>query len=432
MAPPAVLMVGTGEYTTGFVAGAASTSDKKVGVVGLTMFDLRRRGKVSDLSMAGVSGQKFPAIREHLRQNISQAYNGLDVSFQSFPADDRADADAYKTAIDALPPGSAVTIFTPDSTHYEIARYAIEHGQHVLLTKPATKLLSEHLALLALAQKHRVFVYVEHHKRYDPAYADARFRARGLGDFNYFYSYMSQPKSQLETFKAWAGKDSDISYYLNSHHVDVCEWIVRDAGWRPVTVRASASLGISESVGCAKGTEDTITLLVDWVLPETGKGDGDNDGDGASRKRATAIYTASWTAPMNAGVHSQQRFHYVASKGEVTVDQAKRGYDVVDESDRSGSCLKWYNPFYMRYAPDEEGNFNGQSGYGYVSFEKFIDAVTAVNEGRVSLDDLDKRSLPTLRNTVLTTAILEAGRRSLDDGGRSVQVVGEGDKVELK
>lgn len=32
---------------------------------------------------------------------------------------------------------------------------------------------------------------------------------------------MSQPKMQLETFKAWAGIDSDISYYLNSHHIDV-------------------------------------------------------------------------------------------------------------------------------------------------------------------------------------------------------------------
>ncbi|KAJ4511751.1 hypothetical protein HRR83_004211 [Exophiala dermatitidis] len=420
MAPPAVLMVGTGEYTTGFVAGAQSTSDKKVGVVGLTMFDLRRRGKVSSLSMAGVSGRKFPAIREHLQKNISEVYNGLDVSFQSFPSDDKSDPDAYKAAIDALPSGSVVTIFTPDSTHFEIARYAIDHGNHVLLTKPATKLLSEHLALLSLAQKKGVFVYVEHHKRFDPAYADARFRARGLGDFNYFYSYMSQPKSQLETFKAWAGKDSDISYYLNSHHIDICEWLVRDQGWRPVSVRASASVGIAESVGCVKGTEDTITLLVDWVNPD--KPD----------KRATAIYTASWTAPMNAGVHSQQRFHYIASGGEIHVDQAKRGYDVLDESDTSGSCLKWYNPFYMRYAPDEEGNFNGQSGYGYVSFEKFIDAVTAINENRVTLADLDKRGLPTLRNTVLTTAILEAGRRSLDEGGRSVQIVGEDDQVELK
>lgn len=40
-----------------------SGSDKKVGVVGLTMFDLRRRGKVGKLSMVGVSGKKFPAIR---------------------------------------------------------------------------------------------------------------------------------------------------------------------------------------------------------------------------------------------------------------------------------------------------------------------------------------------------------------------------------
>lgn len=56
--------MGTGEYTTGFVGGGASTSDKKVGVVGLTLFDLRRRGKVGNLSMVGVSGDKFPAIRK--------------------------------------------------------------------------------------------------------------------------------------------------------------------------------------------------------------------------------------------------------------------------------------------------------------------------------------------------------------------------------
>lgn len=33
-------------------------------------------------------------------------------------------------------------------------------------------------------------------------------------------SYMSQPKIQLQTFRAWAGISSDISYYLNSHHID--------------------------------------------------------------------------------------------------------------------------------------------------------------------------------------------------------------------
>ncbi|KAK5071237.1 hypothetical protein LTR64_007741 [Lithohypha guttulata] len=395
--PPAVLMVGTGEYTTGYVAstGAASTSDKKIGVVGLTMFDLRRRGKVGDLSMVGVSGKKYPAIREHLQKNIQNVYNNLDVTFSSFPSDDKTDPDAYKAAIEVLP--------------------------------KATKLLKEHLHLLEEAEKHNVLLYVEHHKRYDPAYTDAKFRSKHLGDFNYWYSYMSQPKSQLKTFASWAGKESDISYYLNSHHIDICEWMVREHGWVPRLVRASGSTGISESLGCQAGTEDTITLMVDW----------ENEKPEHKGKRATGVYTASWTAPQNAGVHSQQHFHYIASNGEISVNQAKRGYDVVadnypEETAEANTGVKWYNPFYMRYAPDEEGNFAGQAGYGYISFEKFVDYAKKINDGSITLEEIDRRGLPTGRNTVLTTAILEAGRKSLDEGGRSIEIVVKGDTVELK
>ncbi|KAG6001673.1 hypothetical protein E4U43_001263 [Claviceps pusilla] len=400
MAGPNVLMIGTGEYTTGFVGGAASASDKKVGVVGLTLFDLRRRGKVDKLSMVGVNGTKFPAIRQHLQQNITQVYNGLDTSFESFPADDQKDPDAYKAAIDALRPGDAITVFTPDPTHYPIALYAIERGIHVLLTKPAVKQLDHHQELVRRARQKGVYVFVEHHKRFDPAYSDARFRASTLGDFNYFYGYMSQPKYQLETFKSWAGKESDISYYLNSHHVDVCDSMVQQLGYLPVKVSASSSKGIATDLGCVSDTEDTISLLVTWASTAD------------PTKRAVAVYTSSWTAPQRAGVHTNQYFHYLASGGEIRVDQAHRGYDVAD--DQAGQ-IQWLNPFYMRYAPDEDGNFNGQTGYGYVSIEKFIDGCRAVNAG-VSLEDLDKKGLPTLRNTIATTAILEAGRRSIDEG----------------
>lgn len=399
-APLNVLMVGTGEYTTGFVGGGASGSDKKVGVVGLTLFDLRRRGKVAKLGMVGVNGTKFPAIRQHLETNISKVYNGLDCSFDSYPANDVKDPDAYKTAIDALKPGDAITIFTPDTTHYPIALYAIERGIHVLITKPAVKTLEHHQALMEAAKKHNVYVYIEHHKRFDPAYSDARYKAQKLGDFNYFYSYMSQPKSQLETFKAWAGVDSDISYYLNSHHVDICDSMVSQLGFVPVKVSASAAKGIATSLGCNEATEDTITVMVTWQK----RGD--------PSKVATGVYTASWTAPQNAGVHSNQYFHYMASRGEIRINQAKRGYDVADDA---VGQLVWYNPFYMKYAPDEEGNFGGQTGYGYISFEKFVDGCRAVNSGALKPADLDARGLPTLNNTIATTAILEAGRRSIDE-----------------
>jgi D-galacturonate reductase len=277
------------------------------------------------------------------------------------------------------------------------------------ITKPATKLLSEHVQLIEASRRHNVLVYIEHHKRFDPAHPDARHEAHTLGSFNYFYSYMSQPKPQLSTFTAWAGKDSDISYYLNSHHVDVCASMVTPLGWQPTRVTASASTGIAESVGCQPGTEDTVTLLVDWTNPSL------------PGKVATAIYTASWSAPQRAGVHSPQHFHYVASSGEIAMDQAKRWHEFTpDPTELSSSQhfagqITWVNPFYMRYSPDEEGNFAGQSGYGYVSFEKFIDAVTALNEERMTLEELDRRGLPTVANTVVTGAILEAGRRRLDE-----------------
>ncbi len=335
-----------------------------------------------------------------MHKNITQAYNNLDTTFTSYPADDAKDPDAYKTAIDALSPGDAITIFTPDTTHYPIALYAIERGIHVMITKPAVKLLEHHIALLEAAEKHGVYVYIEHHKRFDPAYWDAKARALKLGDFNYFYSYMSQPKFQLETFKAWAGIDSDISYYLNSHHVDICDSMVSQLGYIPTKVSATSSKGVAASLGCHPDTEDTISLLVNWEK----KGD--------PSKQATGVYTASWTAPQKAGVHSNQYFHYLAKDGEITINQAKRGYDVAEDA---AGQLVWYNPFYMRYAPDEDGNFNGQSGYGYVSFEKFVDGCRGVNAGQLKPADLDAKGLPTLRNTIATTAILEAGRRSIDE-----------------
>ncbi len=61
-----VLMVGTGEYTTGYVGGTAADSDKGAGVVALTMFDMRRRGKVDRVAMCGVNVSFMKRIIEYI------------------------------------------------------------------------------------------------------------------------------------------------------------------------------------------------------------------------------------------------------------------------------------------------------------------------------------------------------------------------------
>lgn len=299
-----VLMIGTGEYTTGFVNGGASQSDKGPGVVALTMFDLRSRSKVDRLGLCGVDGRKFPAMRAHIKAVIGDVYSGLDTTVETFPSDGEVNGQSYIEAISKFRKGDAVTIFTPDDTHFDIALAAIERGLHVLVTKPAVKTLEQHLILHEAAIRNNVLVAIEVHKRWDPMYVDAKDRIRNLGDFSYFYAYMSQPKHQLETFKQWAGKSSDISYYLNSHHIDYHEWLVRE-GARPVRVTAVASSGVAKKlydIDC----EDTITLTVQWEnLSETA----------AATSTGTAVYTSSWVAPKS-DVHSQQRFFYM---GQVIV-----------------------------------------------------------------------------------------------------------------
>ena len=386
---PNVLVLGTGEYVTGFVNGAESSSDKGAGVVGLTLFDLRQRGLIGDLLFAGTNGEKFPAMRAHLQRVIGDRYQ-MDVSFQSFPNDGEHDPEAWKTAMAELSPGDAVLVFTPDDLHFEMAEAAAQRGLHVLVAKPIVKTLVEHDALIEIAEEQEVLIAMEVHKRWDPIYADARQRIRDLGDFSYFQSYMSQPKSQLESFRRWAGKSSDVSYYLNAHHIDFHVWAMERVA-RPVSVVASASNGVAQGMGIE--TEDSITLMVDWEHFDSGN-------------RGTAVYTSAWSAP-KAEVHSQQRFSSLSHRGEVRVDQAHRGYEVA--TDDAGYSTP--NPLFMRYLPDGQGGFAGQGAYGYTSIATFLEAVKGGNP-----------ELATVQQTREVTAILEAGRKSLDGGGRRVDL----------
>ena len=213
---------------------------------------------------------------------------------------------------------------------------------------------------------------------------------------------------QLETFKAWAGKSSDISYYLNSHHVDFSEWVLHGTA-RPVRVTAAASTGVAKARDI--DTEDSITLTVLW---ENFNGDG-------PKTLGTAVYTSSWVAPKS-DVHSQQRFFMMLEKGEINVDQAHRGYTV--STDASGFASS--NPLFMKYTPTN-GKFSGQSSYGVKSFENFIDAVHSINQGATTPDDYNDGSLASVHTTLQGTAILEAGRRSLDNDFAPYDIIYEGD-----
>lgn len=404
-----ILMIGTGEYTTGYVGGTAADSDKGAGVVALTAFDMRRRGKVNRIAMCGVNGKKFPGIRKHMEKQIRDKYKDMDISCDTYPSDNEVNPESYKVAIATFSKGDVAIIFTPDDTHYDIAKCCIQHGLHVLITKPIVQTLNDHKTLHELSASNNVLVGVEVHKRLDPFYSDARDKisSGSLGsEFQYLYAYMSQPKHQLDTFKAWAGKSSDISYYLNSHHIDFTEWCLHNKA-RPVRVIGTSSTGIaSRKDGIVDNCEDSITLTVQWENIE-------------HKTLGCAIYTSSWVAPKS-DVHSQQRFFYMGSKGEVNVDQAHRGCTVAIDNTPFASV----NPLFMKYTPNPQGYFAGQLGYGVRSIENFVDASVTLNDGTCTICDYDRDgTVATVGTTMQGTAILEAGRRSLDCDGRPMSIV---------
>ncbi len=75
----------------------------------------------------------------------------------------------------------------------------------------------------------------------------------------------------------------------------------------------------------------------------------------------------------------------------------------------------------MKYTPDAEGNFAGQMGYGYRSIEAFISAAGSIRGGGATVENFTGR-LATIQETTPVTAVLEAGRRSLDSGGSVVLI----------
>lgn len=81
------------------------------------------------------------------------------------------DVEALLTA---LPDLDAVAICTPPQIRYDIARYALERGRHVLLEKPPGATLNEVFALVELAQLQGVALFATWHSREAPAIEPAQ------------------------------------------------------------------------------------------------------------------------------------------------------------------------------------------------------------------------------------------------------------------
>jgi len=133
----------------------------------------------------------------------------------------------------------AVAIATPVSTHYDLARAALEHGKHILVEKPLTNDSHQAQDLIDLARENGRVLMVGHTFEYNPAVGFLRdFIASGkLGQVY----YINATRVNLGIFQ----QDINVVWDLAPHDISILLYIL---GVEPISVSARGSAYVQPGI----------------------------------------------------------------------------------------------------------------------------------------------------------------------------------------
>ena len=117
-----------------------------------------------------------------------------------------------------------VIVNTPNFTHYEYAKKALEAGKHVIVEKPFTVNVNEAKELTALAKKQNKILSVYQNRRYDSDYKTIKkvLNQKLLGDLVEVEIHYDRYREELspEKHKETPGPGAGVLYNLGSHLID--------------------------------------------------------------------------------------------------------------------------------------------------------------------------------------------------------------------
>ena len=117
-----------------------------------------------------------------------------------------------------------VIVNTPNATHYEYTKKALEAGKHVVVEKPFTVTVEEGRELIALAKKQNKKLSVYQNRRYDSDYKTIKkvVEAGWLGELIEVEMHFDRYKEELspKVHKEIPGPGTGSVYDLGSHLID--------------------------------------------------------------------------------------------------------------------------------------------------------------------------------------------------------------------
>ena len=167
---------------------------------------------------------------------------------------------AFESVPEICDATDALSIVTPTSSHFELARELIGQRKHVLVEKPMTDSGEQAAELVDLARRHRVVLQVGHVERFNPV-------------FDYLESVAQDPRF-IETHRLsnYPGRSTDIGVVLDLmiHDLDVVLAFVKSPV-RSVDAVGIPVLSVSEDIANARirfENDCLANLTVSRVSPE--------------------------------------------------------------------------------------------------------------------------------------------------------------------
>jgi predicted dehydrogenase len=124
---------------------------------------------------------------------------------------ERLGVRAFGSVEEAAGAVDALSVVTPTSTHFALAKQLIEQGRHVLVEKPMTANVDEAAELVRLAQARAVVLQVGHVERFNPVFA-------------YLESVAQEPRFvECHRLSPYPARSTDIGVVLDLmiHDLDV-------------------------------------------------------------------------------------------------------------------------------------------------------------------------------------------------------------------
>ncbi len=211
---------------------------------------------------------------------------------------------AFSSLSEAAAASDALSVVTPTTTHYELARQLLEQRKHVLLEKPMTDNAAQAAELVELAQRNNCVLQVGHVERFNPV-------------FTYLETVAIEPRFiEAHRLSPYPARSTDIGVVLDLmiHDLDVVLAFVKspvihvDAVGIPVLSQSEdiANARLRFANGCV------ANLTVSRVSPE--------------RMRKIRVFSGgAMTSYISLDYRAQEGFIYrIAREGEVESSLLKK------------------------------------------------------------------------------------------------------------